>query len=428
MARAPLQMSPLRGPASLRWTVMTILPSGRRSLGDDAVWLEGLQVLARNPLARGIARLFRLDLDAIDEVFRDSDQLIETFAMSVALFTKRGWAPSGSMPTSIYEAAVKVLADGGTVEAAEEALVHGWNDRTTLSSLHHRVLGLGLGKDEELESWYRDRGRLVRRAWEHHVAGAYEAAVPLVFAQIDGITADATATPEKPVGRMFFSTHPARQAEVVDDTTLAGMNEALPVVRDYFSAGRGFTGALGSDSRHGVMHGRELRYDTKANSTKAFVLLAAVVEWAQPRIRAEIDRRVAERDQRYANSDEIDAEGRRLDRRGFVPTRTVLRSLGLAQAGYRRVHDRFGSMEALLVDARARYLVEEPETMTVARVTANDWWAWRRSESGWVFAIGCAGDDPLDLRYFDGRQVPEHGPLEGGWTNSDTGNWSGDWC
>lgn len=55
-------------------------------------------------------------------------------------------------------------------------------------------------------------------------------------------------------------------------------------------------GATGSDKRHGIMHDRELRYDNRVNSTKVFVLLAAVVEWAQPLIRAEIDRRRAERD------------------------------------------------------------------------------------------------------------------------------------
>lgn len=190
---------------------------------------------------------------------------------------------------------------------------------------------------------------------------------------------------------------------------------------------RSFTGAIGSETRHAVMHGRELRYDTRVNSTKAFVLLAAVAEWAQPQIRGQIDRRRAERDQHYAGSDETDARGRRLDRRGFVPTRTALRSLGFAQAGYWRSKGRFGSMDELRADPMSS-LLEEPDAIVVAHATAGTWWAWRRSESTWVFGIGCSGDDPLALWYYDGRTVPEDGPPGTGWFTSDTGNWSGDWA
>jgi hypothetical protein len=400
----------------------------QRSLRDDPSWFEGAKILTSNPLARGIAHVLRIDLGPLDQAVRDADRMFETVATSIGLFAERGWAPSGNMPIPVYEGAVKVLADGGSMDAAEDALVEGWNDQSVLPYLHHRVLGLGLGKDEEIEGWCRERGRLVRRAWEHHQAGSYEAAIPIVFAQVDGITADGTTTPQVPAGRMFFSTRPRRQAEVVDDSTLAGMNDALPVVRNYFSSARNFTAGTGSDNRHGVMHGRELRYDTKANSTKAFVLLAAVVEWAQPRIRAEIDRRVAERDQRYAGSDETDAEGRRLDRRGFVATRDALRKLALSQSAYHRSRGRFGSIEELRSDVAARTLLEEPEAITVARARRDDWWAWRRSKSGWVFAIGSMSDQPLGWRYYDGPEPPEDGPLGAGWRGSDTGNWSGDWA
>ena len=337
----------------------------RRSLGEDADWFHGAKILAGNSFARGIARIFGLDLKPLDRATRDFDQLLDTVARSIGLFAERGWAPSGSMPMPAYEAAIKELADGGTIDAAEDALVRGWNDKTVLASLHHRVLGLGLGKNDEIEGWFRERGRLVRLAWDHHMGGAYEAAIPLVFAQIDGITADATATPQEPTGRMFFSKHPTRQAEVVDDTTLAGMNDALPVVLNYYSERRDFTGALGSGGRHGIMHGRELRYDTAANSTRAFVLLAAVVEWAQPLIRAEIDRRVAERDRLFAASDDTDDD---------------------AQS---RVGDQF--------------------------------------RHGSEAAIGALCAQPLGWRYFDGPQAPEGGPLGTDWRISDSGNWSGDW-
>lgn len=158
------------------------------------------------------------------------------------------------------------------------------------------------------------------------------------------------------------------------------------------------------------------------------MLLAAVVEWAQPRIRAEIDGRRARRDSQYAGSQATDGEGRSLDRRGFVATRSALKTFSYAQAGFWTDHGRFASTQELLGDVVARSILEEPETVNLVEATATTWWAWRRSESGRVFAIGCMSEtDPLDRRYYDGPDVPEEGPSGPQWKESDTGNWSGDW-
>ena len=178
----------------------------------DQSWLDEARALTQNPLAREMARILHLDLDPLAQVIRDNDRMFETVATSIWGFAQHGWAPSGNMPIPIYEAALHVLAAGGSLDAAQDALVEGWNARSVLPYLHHRVLGLGLGNDEELESWYRERGRLVERAWEHHQGGSYEAAIPIVLSQVDGITADATTTPGTPRGRVFFSTYKGRQA------------------------------------------------------------------------------------------------------------------------------------------------------------------------------------------------------------------------
>jgi len=399
-----------------------------RSLGDDAAIFDLVKTLSGNPILRFVGRVLRVDLATLDRTIRESDELLDTMAASINLFAGRGWAPSDSMPVPVYEAAVAVMAGGGTIDEAEAVLVDGWNGESLLRFLPHRVRALGLGNEDEIESWYQDRARLVERAWQHHVAGAYEAAIPIVFAQIDGITADATLPPKGKGGKMFFSPSGGNFVDVVDDTTLAGMHIALPVARRHFLADCHVTGSTGSASRHGVVHGRELAYDTRENSTKAFVLLAAVVEWAGPRIRAEIDRRRAERDQRFAGSNETDSQRRRLDRRGFEPTRAALQSLAFAEGAFWRTHGRFASMEELMADVSARYLLEEPETVTVAESDPVSWWAWRKSESGWVFAIGCpGGGEPLDLRYYDGPTVPDDGLMSPGWFPGDEGNWSDDW-
>lgn len=321
----------------------------RRSFGDDADSLEWARSFVASPLAVGIGRVLGLDVAPLRDAMEEAEQNLRTVAASM-VFAERGWAPSGTMALLIYHAAVRIMANGGTIEEAEEALVNGWNDQSHLSMLRHRVLGLGFRSDDEVAGWYRERGRLAGRAWEHHVAGAYEASVPILFAQIDGITADATLPPKGRGGKMFFSPSGSKYVDVVDDATLAGMNAALPVARQHFMTEIRGTAVRGSLSRHGVMHGRELGYDTKANSTKTFVLLAAVVEWAQPRIRAEIGRRRVKRDEQYAGTNATDAEGDALDRRGFVATRSSLRALSFAQAGFWRDHGRYAMIKELLRD------------------------------------------------------------------------------
>lgn len=89
------------------------------------------------------------------------------------------------------------------------------------------------------------------------VPAAYEASVPIVYAHVEGICFDVTNTP-------FFSTREDRTVQPMDDETLAGLHEALPVARDWFSTGLHQT-SLSPDegSRHGVLHGRALRYDNR---------------------------------------------------------------------------------------------------------------------------------------------------------------------
>lgn len=97
--------------------------------------------------------------------------------------------------------------------------------------------------------------------------------MPIVYAQIEGICFDVT-------GKPFFNYKDG--AKAVDARTLASLDEALPAARKWFSERADTTAADGTPSRHGVLHGRELAYDNRTISTKAFVLLLAVMEWAQP--------------------------------------------------------------------------------------------------------------------------------------------------
>jgi hypothetical protein len=277
--------------------------------------------------------------------------------------------------------------------------------------------------DDDLWAINKRRARLVEAAWTHHESGAFEASIPIVLAQVDGIVSDATTSDEAPKGKRFVRSGP-HQADVVDDETLAGINEALPAVRDWFSEPYWQTESQESANRHGVMHGRELAYDTAVNSTKCFVLLLAIWEWASKVFLKEAERRKSDRYQAHAGSDEVDERGWRYDRRGFTQTRLALKNLDLAQRSYRSTTSRYGTLDEVRDHAVASLLYNDEGLEVVVDVTDDRWWAWSRSESGWVFAIA----DSLDSGpwYYDDREPPSSPPPALGWRLDDDANWSGD--
>lgn len=390
--------------------------------GTDAD-LDGLRSFIKDhPLLSVIGMLVGGDsARRLVELLDQQDHHVEVIANAVDELPSLGWAVSSQIPVDAYSELLEERAAGGTVEQLEAALDEVWHDSAMLGALPGRIGVLGAG-DDELREIASQRARLVGLAWDHHVNGAYEASVPIVLAQVDGITHDATASADKPQGRSFFSMSPMRQADVADDETLAGIAFGLPAVRTWFSDQYVATGARGTANRHGVMHGRELRYDTRINSTKSFVLLLATWEWASRRLAGEAERRKAARYAAHAGSNKTDENGWRMDRRGFSTTRDRLRRLALAERAFHDAKGEFGSFTDLLLDPVARSLMPEDE-VTPIHLGEASWWAVEQSEAGWLFAIG--GDENATF-YFDGDTAPETCPPGSAWRSSDDGNWSGD--
>jgi hypothetical protein len=119
---------------------------------------------------------------------------------------------------------------------------------------------------------------------------------------------------------------------------------------------------------------------------------------------------------RYAGSDETDAEGRRLDRREFKETIKALRWLATCEEGwyYNKDHEgpryRADLLEALGNDFFSGYgLPSDPGiTMKVSK-NGHAWYAWRRTVTGWCFAIGAASPPPDQWEY-DGPEPPRGFP------------------
>jgi hypothetical protein len=139
----------------------------------------------------------------------------------------------------------------------------GWNrdDRLRLAVMPLKTVGAG---HDELHEVSRERWRLVEKALDHHRNGAYEASVPIVLAQADGICQDLVGSK---ADMQFFNLQPKNQY-FADASTIAGMPAGLEHLRPLFSEVMRKSGATGKLTRHGILHGRELRYDTKSKKRR----------------------------------------------------------------------------------------------------------------------------------------------------------------
>jgi hypothetical protein len=350
--------------------------------------------------------------DAVGVVGSELDMRVNvrTLADALAAFAEHGWAVSATYaPLDTLRAAVLTFDSSG-LEPAELVLAEGWGRRPTMLSALGFRLPAFVPVDDECRAVFENRARLVRLAWDHHEAGSWEASVPIVLAQVEGLTADACD------GKLFFSRRTDRQAPVVDAVTLAGMDECLPVVREWFSDSVQVSCTSGGGGRHAVLHGREVRYDHAVSSTKCFALLAAVMEHTEPLVAEQSRLRRLEREARWAGSTEIDELGRRCDRREFPEVTQLLRKLAQTQFINRTTRNRFaGRPPGAPVDSEVFRLEVSSD--------GSRWWAWARTVTGWTF--GVAGEANAEWR-IDGSGPPSDGPwAAGGWVPDEEAslNW-----
>lgn len=95
-------------------------------------------------------------------------------------------------------------------------------------------------------------------------------------------------------GKKFF-TKATQKADLVDPKQLVSTEACLAALQATHGQDVKETQTEGSLSRHGVLHGRELAYDTRVNSAKTWSVLDALVEWALPKAREVVQARKLER-------------------------------------------------------------------------------------------------------------------------------------
>lgn len=121
-------------------------------------------------------------------------------------------------------------------------------------------------------------------------------------------------------------------------------------------------------------------------------------------------------------------DGRRLDEREFEETRKALQWLSTCHMGHYRNDGRYRADLLPIVES---HFVRDglPEEHGIEMVVAHDgqsWYAYRRTISGWYFAIGASGPPP-DQWCYDGPEPPAGFPDDGSWSRFGAGEFATQW-
>lgn len=140
---------------------------------------------------------------------------------------------------------------------------------------------------------------------------------------------------------------------------------------------------------------------------------------AQRRVQAERKRQKAEGLKTFAGVQGTDEEDRQLDRREFEETMRALNTLAVRQMGWYRNRGSRYRREVLELMSHHHALERVPADHGIKMRVRRDgqaWSAWRRTPSGWVFAIG-ASEPPPAQSHYDGPTLPKGYPGEApGWS------------
>ena len=100
------------------------------------------------------------------------------------------------------------------------------------------------------------------------------------------------------------------------------------------------------------------------------------------------------------------------DRREFEETKRALRWIATCQMGWGRRETGYrADILDVVGDLSSHGLPGDGGVTVLVAPDGGSWYAWRRTPSGWVFAIGAAGSPPDQWEY-DGVEPPSGFPGE----------------
>jgi hypothetical protein len=203
--------------------------------------------------------------DAAPKLGEQMKQLGEFPDRFNAQFSARGWAAHESMNVEVSKRAVEA-AEAGDSNAGEEILIAHY-DINQVDFVLFRCKWMGD---------FSQRWELAQRAKEDYLAERYYAAVPLILMVIDGFVNDIAQTG-------FFTD----RTDMTAWDSIAGHSSGLKKLGEIFNASRTktTTDTISLPYRHGIIHGRDLGYGSKAVAAKCWAALSAIADWAVARER-----------------------------------------------------------------------------------------------------------------------------------------------
>jgi hypothetical protein len=365
---------------------------------------QDLVAVLRLPGIRHLASGLGVKVDDLTAMQREVGEGTAALLLAATLFGPLGWTiTTRQLKMTDHLNAVRLWEQTHDEAAVDEFLTRAWADGdgvwlrgsfgplTTLAGRHEATLDLLL-----------ERNRLMHKALDHHKAGEYEASTMLVLSQVDGLTLDFTE------GKFGFFWHGNAQL-FVDQATVAGMPDFLATVFRAVNRDDQRTSLSTAFRRHPVMHGRYLAFGTETNSTKAFALMAGLLEWLKPRAAELTEQWQAEHEAKWAGSKDRDPEGRLYDQRGFRETRESLRWLGIRQSNEHRTHGRYNpDLRGMFPAEGIGRMQRRDQTTLAVAPDGQSWWAWCKTDTSLVFGLGARNGEPSSWYYAD-EDAP--GPL-----------------
>ena len=175
------------------------------------------------------------------------------------------------------------------------------------------------------------------------------------------------------------------------------------------------------------LHGRRARELASADSLRACIR-AAHAHKRDLAAAAQNESVATARLHRFAGVEGTNPDGTRLDQREFAETKRALHWIATCQMGWYRNRGHYiPNMLEILGDLSRHGLQGEHGIVHVVSDDGQAWWAWRRTITGWVFAIGANAPPPNEWLY-DGpdppKGIPGQDPMWGTSPFMSTGpNW-----
>lgn len=248
-----------------------------RRVGDGDI-LEHVRWLT-DPTIQYLAESLDVDVAAAEQLGRETIQNIINLGRAIEGLGPLGWVVTGSqLPTEAIDEAVRLLDAGASPTVIDAHMTAAWNDGTWIRRSFAPIFTLTDGSDAETDVML-ERQRLLHRAADHHESAEYEASTLLVLTQADGLTFDVR-------GGRVGAFRGATADDFLDDVTVAGLPGNLRSAWQSVTSQQWSTTSSATFNRHAILHGREVAFGTRVNSTKAFAFLRGVIEWLQPQARA----------------------------------------------------------------------------------------------------------------------------------------------